>query len=423
MKEIFEKLLAYFAKKIIAKYKPKVIGITGSIGKTSTKEAVFAVASSKFHTRTNIKNYNNEFGLPLSIIGEESPKRNPLKWIYVFCKAFWMTYAFVEYPKVLVLEMGVDKPGDMDHLVEIVNPDIAVLTSIGISHLKNFGSQQGILNEKSKIFKNFDKENTAVLNVDDSMTKALIAKINSSVLTYGFDSAADVCVLDYKSVYSKNENIFGTLFKLSYKGAVLPVEIKNVIGAPHVQACAAAAAVGLSLGINLHDIGQALANYKPQPGRLRVIEGIRDSYIIDDTYNAAPQSIEAALKELFDFPVAHKVAVLGDMLELGNLSDSSHQNIGKALLEYHVDYAILVGPQMKLAYNELLNSSFPPDRVFHFMESADAINKTKEIILSASAVLVKGSQGMRMEKITKAIMAHPEKAEKLLCRQEPYWLK
>lgn len=137
--------LKYLAKKILAKYKPRIVGITGSVGKTSAKEAIFAVLSAKFRVRQSLKNYNNEFGLPLSIIGTESPGKNLFGWL----KIFWQAYKLIlvtdkKFPEILILEMGVDKPGDMDYLNSIAATDIGVVTGIGEAHLENFGSVEKI---------------------------------------------------------------------------------------------------------------------------------------------------------------------------------------------------------------------------------------------------------------------------------------
>lgn len=422
MKKLFERLLSRISRAILKKYKPKVIAITGSIGKTSAKEAIFAVVSSKFEARKNIRNYNNEFGLPFTIIGVPSPKRNPFKWILLFAKSFWMISFYSHYPKVLVLELGIDRPGDMDHLMDIVKPDIAVLTTIGISHLEYFSSEQQIFEEKSRIFRDLTSRDFAILNMDDQKVRQAIPKVRSKIITFGKDSASDLKIVDSTTTYSHNNNAFGTMAHFNYKGKVTPIFLRNILGVPHISASAAAAAAGIAMGMEMTEISNALTNYHPEPGRLRTIEGLHGSTIIDDTYNAAPLSMRVAIEELIHFPSAHKIAVLGDMLELGKLSEQSHKDVAKQITNSSVDYFIGVGPQMKLAYNELKRTMFKEDHLYWFEKSTDAIATLESLLRDNTAVLIKGSQGMRMEKIVREVIADKSRAAELLCRQDPDWL-
>lgn len=422
MKKLVQKILFRCSRAILRKYKPKVIGITGSIGKTSAKEAIFAVVSAKFKARKNIKNYNNEFGLPFTIIGVDSPKRNVLKWLGLFAKAFWMIYFYSEYPKVLVLELGIDRPGDMDVLMDIVKPDIAVLTTIGISHLQYFSSEQQILEEKSKIFRDLGARDTAILNIDDVRVRQVISRLKTKIITYGSDHMADLRVVNYQTIYSQSSGTYGTSMQVKYDNKNASIFLGNTLGLPHVSAAACGAAVGLAMGMELSEISTALMNYAPEPGRLRAIRGLQGSMIIDDTYNAAPLSASVAIDELIHFPAAKKIVVVGDMLELGNLSEQSHKDLAKKLAATAIDQFVAVGPQMKYAYEEMKRLSFKHDNLFWFEKSTDAIDKVKELLAPNTVVLVKGSQGVRMEKIVRAIMAEPAQAHRLLTRQEPDWL-
>jgi UDP-N-acetylmuramoyl-tripeptide--D-alanyl-D-alanine ligase len=424
IKEKIQKYLAKASRQILTKYKPEVIGITGSIGKTSAKEAIFAVVSSKYETRKNIKNYNNEFGLPFTIIGTESPKRNLFGWLRLFRKILGMLNYHGSYPKVLVLEMGIDRPGDMDYLVNIARPNIAVMTTIGISHVEYFNSEEQILQEKAKILKYLDEDGYAILNYDDPKLRSLLPRLKSHVLTFGKDPGAGLRVSDYKVSFDAKNKTFGASFKMQYKGQQQEVFLPDTLGWPHVQACLAGVCAGLALGMGFEEACRALKEYQAQPGRLRIIPAIQDSYLIDDTYNSAPLSTKIALDELMHFPAARKIAVLGDMLELGKLSLESHENIAQEIItERPIDYFIAVGPEMKNAANRLKMLGFNPEHVFVYKTSVEAIAKTKELLSPNTAVLVKGSQGMRMEKISREIMAEPEKAKDVLCRQDPDWIK
>jgi UDP-N-acetylmuramoyl-tripeptide--D-alanyl-D-alanine ligase len=422
MKKLIQKLLFSVSRAILKKYKPKVIAITGSIGKTSAKEAIFAVVSSKYEARKNIKNYNNEFGLPFTIIGSPSPKRNPFKWLRLFLKSFWMIYFYSHYPKVLVLELGIDRPGDMDQLMDIVKPDIAVLTTIGISHLEWFNSEQQIFEEKRKIFRDLTSRDFAILNMDDPKVRQAIPKVKSKIITYGKDHASDLRILDSTTSFSQNNQTFGTLSHFGYRGKTAPIFLSNILGLPHISASAAASSVGLAMGMELSEISTALANYHPEPGRMRTLDGVSDSTIIDDTYNAAPLSMAVALQELMDFPAGKKIAVLGDMLELGKLSEQSHKAISTIITNSAIDYFIGIGPEMKIVYNELKRTMFKGDHLFWFEKSSDAIPKLEELLHQNTVALIKGSQGLRMEKIVREVIKDKNRASQLLCRQDPDWL-
>ncbi|MCK4554802.1 hypothetical protein KAU19_07680, partial [Candidatus Parcubacteria bacterium] len=196
MKKIIQLKLKILAKLILAKYKPDVIGITGSVGKTSTKEAIYTVLASKFKVRRNIKNYNNEIGLPLTIIGADSPGRSIIGWYIVFLKALKLIlFKDKDYPKILVLEMGVDRPGDMKYLNNIVKCKVGVITSIGPVHLEFFGTINNIQKEKGGLIKNLTKSSWAVLNYDDEKVRQTGNNTEAQILTYGFNEKADVRAL------------------------------------------------------------------------------------------------------------------------------------------------------------------------------------------------------------------------------------
>jgi UDP-N-acetylmuramoyl-tripeptide--D-alanyl-D-alanine ligase len=425
MKQTIQKLLARISKAVLNKYKPTVIGVTGSVGKTSTRQAIFAVVCQKFNARTNIKNYNNEFGLPFTILDLESPKRNLFKWLGVFLRALKLMYSHQQYPEVLVLEMGIDKPGDMDYLTAIARPDIAVLTSVGISHLKYFKTPDTVLREKKKIFKNFEKNNTAVINFDDQKAMTLVSELSSSIITYGLNPGANVQILSHRTIYSTSQKVYGTEFELSLKGQIIQVFLPSRVGLPHARSCAAGAAVGMALGMSSADIQNGLQKYHSQPGRMFVVHGKHHSLIIDDTYNSAPDSARAAIQELAEFPGGHKIAVLGDMLELGSLSEESHREIGEYIAKHSIDYVVLVGPESRATAKALKQKGYHSDQVLWFNKSTEAISSLQNLLGQnhKSIVLIKGSQGMRMEKIVKDIMSDPSQAFRLLCRQDSSWLK
>ena len=414
MKKFLQRYLAWSAKSILAKYKPVVICVSGSIGKTSTKEAVFVVLSQKYKARTNIKSYNNEFGLPFTVIGiGESPKRNPFKWIYVILKTWLMLILPLRYPEALVLEIGIDHPGEMDMLMDIVKAHVVVLTTIGISHLINFESEQQLFFEESKVLKNNKPDDYAILNMDDPNVASLAPVLATHVITYGFHEKADVRIVEYRSSYldyddANIEDTLGTHFKLQYTSHTITGFFDHVIGMPHIIAAAAACASGIALGLNMETILQGIKKYKVQPGRLTLLQGQHNSIIIDDSYNAAPLSMNSAFAEFKKFPGSRKIAVIGDMLELGAASIQAHKDLAGAVLACGAQYIVCVGKEIKITVDELANHTFPKDNIFYFPDAQSAISIIKSLMSEKSVVFMKASRGIALERITKEILANAE---------------
>ena len=427
MKKVIEKILKFFAQKILAKYQPLVVGITGSIGKTSTKEAVSTVLSKKYRLRRNVKNYNNEIGVPLTIIGAEAQGRSVFGWLSVFLKAAFLSATKDRnYPNVLVLEMGVDHPGDMDYLNDIVKCHIGVVTFVGPVHLEFFNTIEKVQKEKGKLIENLDRDGFAILNYDNIKTREIknISKVKT--LTYGFDTKADVRAQEIIFSFDKGDVLQGTSFKLSHNGSSVPVFLPGVLGGSVVYSSLAAAAVGITQGMNLIDISQALREYKPPRGRMNLMAGIKHTLIIDDTYNSSPQAAIAVLGVLKEIPIkenAKKIAVLGDMLELGGYSEEGHREVGKYLAKMEIEKLITVGECSRDIGRGAKEAGMSEDNVFHFADTTSAGQFLQEIMKEDDLVLIKGSQGMRMEKIVREVMAEPQKASELLVRQDVKWQK
>src|SRR4030042_4264968 len=208
---ILEKILKYFAVKALAKFKPRIVGVTGSVVKTSTKEAIYAVLASKFQVRKNEKNYNNEIGLPLTVLGLETGGGNLWKWIVVFLKAIGVVFfsSRKNYPEILVLEIGADRPGDIKYLVDFIKPEIGVVTAVGISHLEFFKDKKNIAREKSFLVKALKRDELAVLNCDDEEGRAMAEQIKSKKIFYGFSEEADIQASDIFFGYDKTKDQYG----------------------------------------------------------------------------------------------------------------------------------------------------------------------------------------------------------------------
>ncbi len=428
MKKLIQLKLKYWAKFILLKYKPQIIGITGSVGKTSTKEAIYTVLKIKKRVRKNIKNYNNEFGLPLTIIGAESPGRNLLGWFGLGFRVLKMlVITDKNYPEVLVLEMGIDRPGDMDYLNTIAKPNIGVITTIGSVHLEYFKNRNELAKEKAKLIKNIVKGGHAIINIDDEMTKKMQDNSKVRVINYGLDEKAMLRASDISFSYEDKGNLnrlTGVIFKMTYDGSTVPVHLKNALGTGAVYSALAATSVGLAYGMNLLEISQSLQNYKSPKGRLNVLPGIKNTIIIDDTYNSEPKSLSLALQVLKNLELRHgarKYAVLGDMLELGSLSVQSHKDIGKYIAKSKINKLLVVGERARDIVRGARERGMRQEDVFMFDNSSEAGKFLQKRIKEGDIILAKGSQGMRMEKIILELMAEPLRAKELLVRQGGEW--
>ncbi|MEK9209209.1 MAG: UDP-N-acetylmuramoyl-tripeptide--D-alanyl-D-alanine ligase, partial [Patescibacteria group bacterium] len=343
LKKIFKKIiirvLTFEAKLILKKYQPKIIAITGSVGKTSTKDAVAAVLRGKFSVRESQKSYNSEIGVPLTIIGRESGWHKPSKWLAAIFEGMVLLAKKKKYPDILVLEMGADRPGDIERFAGWIKPNAVAVTALGEIpvHVEFFSGLEAVAKEKSKIIRHLNNQDWAIFNNDDKSVSEMKDKTKAGVLTFGMGQGADILGSNYHVIYRKDEKTGleipeGITFKADFKGSSVPVRLINTFGRHHVYAALAALAVGISQNLNLVEISEALSLYSAPPGRLKLIEGIKNSWILDDTYNASPIAMHAALDVLAEIPVGktgRKIAVLGDMLELGRYAIEAHRQVGR----------------------------------------------------------------------------------------------
>lgn len=428
MKLIVQKTLKVLARLILKRHKPKIIGITGSVGKTSAKEVIYTVLRSKFNVRKNIKNYNNEIGLPLTIVGISSPGKSVLGWAKVFLKAVSLSVLRSgSYPEILVLEMGIDRPGDMKYLTDFVKSDIGVVSAIGDIpvHVEFFGSAENIANEKSILIESLSSSGLAILNYDDKLVLGMRKNTDAKVVTFGLRKGADVQAIEISfsdGQWTLEDGTIGTSFKVVYQGHTVPFRLSSVLGYQQIYASLAATAVGLQLGLNLIHIAKALKEYQPPPGRMRILKGIKNTFIIDDSYNAAPLSMKAALRVLkeLDRKGGRKIAVLGDMLELGEFSEQAHRDIG-AIAAKTVSVLFTVGEKSKFIAEEAMKAGMDKKQIMVYNDSLKAGKDLQEILKEGDVVLVKGSQGVRTELVVEEVMAEPQRAKELLVRQDESW--
>src|SRR3989338_8765418 len=336
MKTIFKKIIAYIlqieARLVIWKYTPKIITITGSVGKTSTKDAIFAVLSGVSHVRKSEKSYNSEIGLPLTILGVPNGWNNPVIWLTNILKGLWLFLIPHKYPKWLVLEVGVGKTGDMKRTASWLKTDVVVITAIGETpaHIEFFSSREHLIEEKSKLIKTLKKDGLLILNADDE--DVLRMKIEKHrIITYGFREGSDIPGSGDSIFYDDSGIPKGIIFRVDEEGNSLPVVIEGVFGRNHVYASLGALALSSGLKLNMLSAVNMLKNYDVSPGRMRLLPGINEILIIDDTYNASPFAARAALKTLGEVKgkegQSRKIAILGDMLELGRHTQEAHRNI------------------------------------------------------------------------------------------------
>ncbi len=435
MKKIIQKILKIFAKQVIKKYKPEIIGITGSFGKTSAKEAIFCVLKNKFKVRRSSQSYNNEFGLPLTILGCSSGKKSFLKWIAIFIKGLKLIFFKDQnYPQILILEMGADKPNDIDYLIKIAPCKIGVITDIGEVHLEKFLSLENIIKEKQKIIQHLPWDGWAILNQDNKIIEKLKKKTEAKILSFGFSKEAELkaseILLDYELGDCKSADLIGhpncertkikgINFKISYQGNVVPIFLTNVVGEASVYSALIAAAIGIIYKMNLIEILEALKEYKSPPGRMNLIKGIKETLIIDGTYNASPKTVEMSLEILSRLPcLRRRWAILGDMLELGKFSEQEHKKIGKKIMESKIDVLVTLGERaQKIAFGAKENG-MPEDKIFSFNDIKEAGILIQNEIKQGDIILIKGSRAMKMEKIVKEIIAEPLKAKELIICKE-----
>ncbi len=423
MRHALQALLAFLARAVLARYRPRIVAVAGSVGKTSTTRAVTAVLARSFSVRGSAGNHNNEIGVPLTVLGEaRSGGRSPFVWTGILARGFLLAFGPARaYPKVLVLEMATDHPGDLAYLTSIASPDVAVLTAIAEEHTEFLGDLDGVAREEGAVVHALGPEGIAVLNADDPRVAALAEGLGDRAVTFGFGESAQV-----RAERVGAELALGTVFTrfgLRIGERSLPVNLPGALGEGNVYAALAAASVALALRIDPALIPYGLAEYQPPPGRLRVLPGIKGVTLLDDTYNASPRAVELALKTFRALPAAgRKIAALGDMLELGALTEEAHRQVGAAAASSGIDVLIGVGPASVFLCEAARRSGLSEDRVFHFPNAGEAGRFLQERLHPGDALLIKGSQGIRMEKIVRELMAEPGRAAELLVRQSKDWL-
>lgn len=405
------RVLAFYAKIVVRKYNPIVIAITGTVGKTSTKEAVFQVINDAFPGKVwcSSGNLNAEIGIPLSILGYKNLP-NKFFWPFFLISAS-SRLRQKNYPKYLVLEMGVEKKGDLKYFASIVKPTYLVMTSVELAHLSNFSSVSEYQEEKLSILDEVSEGGKIFLNYDDP----ILSKISNEKI---ISVASKNLLADYYAEGIK-QTLKGTEFRICCRGHKIAIK-SNLLGEHLVNSSIFAFALANILNASLIEAGKSLEKLAPYPGRMNIIAGKKNTTIIDDTYNANPASVKAALVTLSSIVnKGRKVLILGNMNELGDLEKKYHEEIG--LFAYQrCDFAIFVGPNaglMQKTYGDKKTSII-------FNNKKDLIENLLQLIKEGDLILIKASQNNNyFEEVVKNLMQYPEKADKLLVRQSNFWLR
>ncbi|PIT92046.1 MAG: hypothetical protein COU08_04295 [Candidatus Harrisonbacteria bacterium CG10_big_fil_rev_8_21_14_0_10_42_17] len=414
-------ILRTLARKTIQKYEPLVIGITGSVGKTSTKTAIGVVLTHKFNTRFSQESHNNEFGFPLGIIASWSKKELKLvskeepggvrriRKVMFYATAIGRGVLSLlfgnkkRYPEQLVLEYGADKPGDIDYLLNIARPEIAVVSAIGKVpvHVEHYENPEAVAYEKGKLVSATKKGGKVILNYDDEYMHAMSSRTKNEVITFGTTEGA---MMRFLNVKTSTNNLIptGITFDLEYRGASTSVQLKGCLGSPHAYAAAAAAAVGVALNMKLAEIAEALKEYKAIRHRMEIKKGVEGSIIIDDSYNASPLSTRAALEAVKQLSAKRKIGVLGDMLEIGSYATKEHEVVGRHASDA-LKIIVTIGTEAHHIVEGAIKNGTPKENIKSVETIEEAENYLKNLIKEGDLVLIKASRAIGLERLVERL--------------------
>lgn len=417
---IFKKLVTFklkmATKLLLFRLRPEVIAITGSAGKTTTKEFVATVLNEEYHVLVPKEGYNTEIGAPMALFGETVPVRlfSPAKWIAVLARVFFKALFLKNFPEKVVLEMGADKPGDIRYLVRLFKPKKAVILAVLPVHLEEFKSIEAVAAEKSELARVLTENDTLFLNFDDFRVREMAQLTKARVVYFGESEGAELQAKEVKS------DLSGTSFKLKVADKEELIKAP-IFGRQMIYPLLAAIAVGLAENISIVKVKNSVKKLKPFKGRMNIIEGKKGSIIIDDTYNANPASVIEALNFLKK-QSGRKIALLGNMNELGSFEREGHEMVGKEAAKI-ADILVTVGETAeKYLAKEAIENGMKKSAVKSFLTSVEAGDYVAKILKEGDVILAKGSQNkVRMEMAVERFMKNPEKKEDLLVRQSKFW--
>ena len=350
------------------KFQIPFVQITGSVGKTTTKEMIAAVLESRFRVLKTPQNFNNDIGTPLTLLG-----LNP------------------EH-QVAVIETGMNHFGEIEYLGAMVRPDIAVISNIGDAHIEFLGSREGILQAKCEIFKHLKTDGVAVLNGDDPLLNTVDVPFRT--LRCGHSEHCQTHVTEIA-----DHGVEGITCTVVTEKDTYALEIPSP-GEHMVYPASIAVTVGEALGLSREEIIRGVASYQPAGSRMRVVRLPEERILLDDCYNANPQSVSAALEVLAKTECDRKVAVLGDMGELGDLTEQAHYNMGARAAMLGVDFVVAIGEKAQKIADGTTQSG---GEVAHFMTIEEAFDTLKEQLEPGAAMLLKASHAMHFEKLVEQL--------------------
>ncbi|MDD5152376.1 MAG: UDP-N-acetylmuramoyl-tripeptide--D-alanyl-D-alanine ligase [Candidatus Pacebacteria bacterium] len=418
LQNIMRVMLEAEAKLVLRKYKPKIIAVIGTVGKTGAKDAIFSVTKEALVADKSKKSFDNEAGLGGSILGHD--KGAPTFFFYVrnLIRGLVLLATREHYPKWLVLDIGADKPGNISRIAKWLHPEIVIFTSFSPvpTHIEFFESAEGLLEEKAIFVKALKSSGVLILNADDEQVLSMQARTKATSITYGFSERAMFRASNMNIVYEDNKPT-GVTFKFEYEGNVFPVTMPGVLGIQPVYSALSALSLGVYLKLNIVEMINALSGHDSAPGRMRILTGIKGATVIDDSSNSSPISALSALQALSSIKtIGRKITVLGDMLELGKFTIEEHRKIG-IIVGQESDILVAVGPRAKYIVEGALESGMKKKNIIEFDNSLSAGKYLEGIIKKDDIVLVNGSASMRLENVVKEIMWNQEDASRLLVRQ------
>jgi UDP-N-acetylmuramyl pentapeptide synthase len=426
MKNLFKKIVVYIltleAKILLGRHKPKVIAITGSVGKTSMKDAIYSILKKHHSARKSEKSFNSDIGVPLTVLGLPNAWNNPFLWLKNLIDGFIIAFFSREYPEYLILETGVDRPGDMEKLASWLTPRIVVLTRFPDVpvHVEFFSTPEAVVEEKMKLVEALHKDGVVIYNHDDKTILTRISEVRQKAIGYSRYLSSHFNAREDQVVYN-NGVPTGISFMLEHIGEEVEVTVEGAIGIPLIYIYSGAIAVATECGISLTDAALALQSHTPAPGRMRILKGLKGSVILDDTYNSSPIAVEHALATLKEIKHAkRKIAVLGDMLELGRYSASEHEKVG-SLAATVVDALFTLGIRSQKIAEAALENRLSEKVIFQHEDAAKLGKELQAYLQPGDVVLIKASQGLRAEKVVEEVMQEPLFAGELLVRQDTAW--
>lgn len=426
----------------LAKIRPKIVALTGSMGKTSLCNAVVAILATKYKVKKSVK-ANSETGIPLDLLDLHPASYSVTEWIKLaFLVPLQLLLNWQKYD-IYVVELGVDDPlppKNMEYLLGFIKPNLSIFLNVGLVHAEQFekilpqeqicqqGKQQllleAIAKEKGKIVTTLSGTKVAVVNRDDPYVWQQAQKSHARIVSFGKSQESDLKIIEMQPQFKNNQHLrphdLATVFKFAYKGKTYQLKLPVLVPEYYAWTFAAAQLAGIELGMTLDEVGRALEkNFTLPEGRMSVFTGIKESLLIDSSYNASKVPTLGILELLTKIPKKPKIVVLGDMRELGSVAGQEHQEVGKKILSV-ADEVVLIGPLTKKHVLPIISGKKP---VNWFAHSFQAGKYLRTHLKRGALVLIKGSQNNIFTEVVVEALLVNKKDKKFLCRREQFWQK